>query len=121
MAGKLSKQFIQDQKQRLVEEKQKSLKQIEELKQGDPFSDPDHANDNAAIDTDAREQIGHDTIEAQIKDLQRRVIDIDLALKKVEKGTYGVCEKCNSSIPIARIELIPEARFCVACEKKLRK
>jgi len=105
----------------MEEDRKKIILQIEELKKSDPFSDPDHASDNAAVDTDVREQVGHDTIEAQIKYLQRRILDIDLALKKISKGTYGVCEKCNQSIPLPRLELISEARYCVVCEKQLRK
>ena len=73
MDKKFSKQFIQEQKKRLEGERRKSLSQIEELKKDDPFADPDHASDNAAVDTDVREQVGHDTIEAQVKDMQKRV------------------------------------------------
>jgi DnaK suppressor protein len=121
MDKKLSKQFIENQKKKLENDKIKILLQIEELKKNDPFSDPEHASDNAAVDTDVREQVGHDTIEAQIKDMQKRLSDIDLSLKKVFKGSYGICDKCRSAIPIARLELIPEAHFCVECERKLRK
>ncbi len=121
MDKKLSKKFIEDQEKKLQQERSKIIGQIKELKEGDPFSDPAHVNDNAAIDTDAREQIGHDTIEAEVKDLQRRLEDVELALKKVSKGTYGICDKCHKTIPIPRLELIPEAHFCVECEKKLRK
>jgi len=91
------------------------------LKKDDPFSDPDHTSDNAAVDTDVREQVGHETVEAEIKDLQRRLINIELALKKIAKDRYENCEKCGQSIPLARFKLVPEARFCVDCEKKLRK
>lgn len=119
MAKGFSKEFIKKHKERLEDEKQKILHQVEELKKSDPFSDPDHAIDNAAVDTDVREQVGHDTIEAQVKDLQRKVRDIDIALVKIEKGRYGFCEKCGMQIPTARLDLIPEARFCVECEKKL--
>lgn len=91
------------------------------MKKNDPFSDPDHANDNAAVDTDAREQIGHDTIEAEVQEMQQRVKDIDLALGKIGKNRFGYCEKCGKAIPLRRIELIPEARFCIECESKLRK
>jgi DnaK suppressor protein len=83
--------------------------------------DPDHASDNAAVDTDAREQIGHQTIEAEIEEMKRRLKDIELSLVKTEKGGYGLCEKCNKVIPLKRMELIPEARFCVDCEGKLRR
>ncbi len=91
------------------------------MKKNDPFADPDHASDNAAVDTDVREQVGHDTIEAEIKDLDKRLSDIDIALKKIYKNAYGTCERCRAPIPQARLQLIPEARFCIDCEKKLRK
>lgn len=105
----------------MKEEKEKLTKQIENLKKDDPFADPDHATDNAAVDTDVREQVGHETIQAEIKDLQKRFDDTEIALKKISRGTYGMCEKCGEIIPLARLELIPEARFCVQCENKLRK
>jgi len=117
----LPKKFVSEQKEKLEKEKNKSLFQIEELKKDDPFTDPDHASDNAAIDTDVREQVGHDTIEAEIKDLERRVMDIDIALRKISKGQYGVCERCKKLIPQARLRLIPEAAYDIDCEKKLRK
>ncbi|KKQ01457.1 MAG: DnaK suppressor protein [Candidatus Roizmanbacteria bacterium GW2011_GWA2_36_23] len=105
----------------MEEEKKKILLQIDELKKNDPFSDPDHASDNAAVDTDVREQVGHDTIEAEIKDIQKRVQNIDLALKKIQKNSYGVCERCRNLIPLARLKLILEAQHCIDCEKKLRR
>lgn len=96
-------------------------KQIAELKKSDPFADPDHATDNAAVDTDVREQVGHETIEAEVKNLQRKLTDIDLAIVKMQKEKYGGCERCGKPIPLARLKILPEARFDVECEKKLRK
>src|SRR3989339_1654987 len=121
METKLSKKLVGQQKEKLLKEKQKTLLQIEELKKDDPFSDPDHASDNAAVDTDVREQVGHDTIEAEIKDMKKRVVDIDNALKKINKKQYGYCERCKKPILQARLKLIPEASFCIDCEKRLRK
>lgn len=102
-------------------ERRKNLDQIEDLKKSDPFADPEHASDNAAVDTDVREQVGHDTIEAEIKDMQKRVGEIDNALKKINKNQYGYCERCKKIVPEARLKLIPEASFCIDCEKRLRK
>lgn len=121
MPKKLTKKFIKQQKERLEAEREKIGRQIEELKKNDPFADPDHATDNAAVDTDVREQVGHETIEAQIKDLEKRVLEIGIALKKIVKGDYGFCERCGQPIPAPRLKLIPEARFCIECERKLRK
>ena len=105
----------------MEKEVKKLQKQIEDLKKNDPFADPEHATDNAAVDTDVREQVGHDTIEAEIKALQRKLSDINLALQKMKKGKYGMCERCGLAIPIARLKLLPEARYDVNCEQKLRK
>lgn len=121
MDKKLGQKLISGLKEKLLKEKVKSLAQIKELKKDDPFSDPDHASDNAAVDTDVREQVGHDTIEAEVKDLDRRVRDIDLALKKIHKKQYGKCDKCGKAIPTPRLKLVPEAQFCIDCEKRLRK
>lgn len=121
MTAKLSKTFITKQKEKLETEKVRALKHIETLKKDDPFEDPDRVIDNAAVDTEVREQDFHHIIEANINDLQKRIKNIDLALKKISKNTYGYCEKCNKAIILARLELIPEARYCIEDETKLRK
>lgn len=121
MAKKLSKSEIAKFKERLEKEKEKILQRIDRLKKDDPFSDPDHASDNAAIDTDVREQVGHETILAQIKDLQSKLKDIEITLEKIAKRRYGFCERCGMPIPLRRLELMPEARYCVDCEKILFK
>jgi len=120
MDKRLTKKFIDLQKEKLEKDLKKILNQIDDLKKSDPFTDPDHASDNAAVDTDVREQVGHDTIEAQIKDLNRKTEDIHLALNRIAKNKYGLCDKCHKPIPMARLKLIPEAQYCVDCENKLR-
>jgi RNA polymerase-binding transcription factor DksA len=121
MQNKLSKTFLAKQKIVIEEEQKKLVLQIETLKTEDPFSDPSHADDNAAIDTDVREQVGHDTIEAEIKDANKRLTELKLAAELMKKGRYGTCERCNTGIPQARLELVPEARYCIECKKALSK
>jgi len=121
MTKKLTKELIKKFQKKLEEDKEEIKLQIQELEKDDPFSDPDHASDNAAIDTDVREQVGHDTIEAQIKDLKKKAEEVGIALEKISKRRYGFCEKCGMQIPIPRLSLIPEARYCIDDEKKLFK
>lgn len=45
--------------------------------------------------------------------------EIDDALKRIEGGTFGICEGCECSIPPARLKAIPYARFCVNCQSEL--
>jgi len=105
----------------LEEELAKLQQQIQKLKSDDPFSDPDYASDNAAVDTDSREQEYHAIIEAQIKELKARSRGIQNALDLIKKDRYGFCQKCGTSIPMARLELVPEALYCVKCESEMRK
>jgi RNA polymerase-binding transcription factor DksA len=41
---------------------------------------------------------------------------IDAALAKIAQGTYGKCEKCGKQIPLERLNIFPEAPFCVDCQ-----
>jgi DnaK suppressor protein len=43
---------------------------------------------------------------------------IDLALAKIEDGTYGECEDCGDHIAFERLEALPFATLCVECKKR---
>lgn len=55
--------------------------------------------------------------------------EIRAALKRIEEGTYGLCEGCReegksdskAAIPKMRLKIIPQARFCVACAEKVQR
>jgi DnaK suppressor protein len=55
------------------------------------------------------------SIERNAEDLLHKV---ERALARVEKGTYGICEGCGESIPVARLEVLPYATTCVSCARK---
>jgi DnaK suppressor protein len=44
------------------------------------------------------------------------VEEIDDALRKIERKSYGGCERCYQAIPKARLRALPFARLCVACK-----
>lgn len=50
--------------------------------------------------------------------LELRLRDINLSLKKIKKGSYGICDKCEKPIDTKRLLVCPEARFCINCRKK---
>src|SRR5437660_12310870 len=52
---------------------------------------------------------------------QDALYEIDQALKRIEVGTYGICEMSGKPIPHARLEAIPFARFTVECQSQLEK
>ena len=38
------------------------------------------------------------------------------ALDKIDAGTYGICESCQSEIPRIRLRALPYAKLCVKCK-----
>jgi len=52
---------------------------------------------------------------------QDAVYEIEEALKRIEKKTYGVCELTGKSIPRARLEAIPWTRFTVEAQAQLER
>jgi RNA polymerase-binding transcription factor DksA len=41
------------------------------------------------------------------------------ARRRLEAGTYGICQTCGGRIPAARLAAVPAARFCVVHERAL--
>jgi DnaK suppressor protein len=46
---------------------------------------------------------------------RRRISELEVALQRLEAGSYGVCESCGDPIPPARLAARPTARTCVGC------
>lgn len=52
---------------------------------------------------------------------QDSLYEIDQALKRIETGSYGVCEMSGKQIPKARLEALPFTRYTVECQAELEK
>jgi RNA polymerase-binding transcription factor DksA len=51
---------------------------------------------------------------------EEQVLDeIAAALDRINQGTFGRCEECDTEIPKARLQAVPYARYCVECARKL--
>ena len=48
---------------------------------------------------------------------RKELNEIELALDKIKKGAYGVCEMCEEPIGIERLEVKNFARFCITCRE----
>lgn len=47
--------------------------------------------------------------------------ELDDALKRIEEGSFGICQECKSLISKNRLKAVPYARLCVKCQQKLEK
>lgn len=45
--------------------------------------------------------------------------EVDAALDRMKKGTYGRCEVCKGDIPQKRLRVVPYARYCLDCKQKI--
>jgi len=84
---------------------------IKELNKCDIKEDGDFAA--ASMDSDREYQI----YLKQKKELE----EINEALKKIEEGTYGICEMCDEPISEERLQIKPYAKYCIICREYLEK
>ena len=80
-----------------------------------------HKSDSSDTqDEKARDVTDYEEERAVEQNLELRLKEINETLEKIEKGSYGVCDKCLSPIDQRRLKVIPVARFCVDCAKKAK-
>jgi DnaK suppressor protein len=98
-----------------LEEQRENLRKEIAGQGGDPDSD------DAAIDVERGfADSAHSTAErarllSVMKALRANQRWVNRALKKMELGTYGDCERCGNPISIERLEALPWAILCIDC------
>jgi len=117
---------IKQFRKRLAEERaglEASLQEIEaRTSKRDPLDamveeqDFDDAPSDAATDT-----LDRGTEMALEENIRALLDEIDAAVDKIERGTYGTCDNCGQPIKMARLERIPSATFCVECQERLER
>lgn len=85
----------------------------------DPFKVEGRDDDNAAIDTDVAEQVGHERVVAIKSEINRNLVRIRKSLTRIKLGKYGICGNCGKMIDTDRLSINPTAEFCVTCERKV--
>jgi len=60
-----------------------------------------------------------DEISSQLAEVEsREIARIEYALESMRSGSYGTCEGCESSIPMARLHALPYATYCISCQRE---
>ena len=106
---------LAQQKERLereLEQTQVNLKRIRESLR----SETEFDLEEAAPDVYEREKAL-----ALLRTLERKAESIGRALRAIEKGTYGLCERCGDRIEPARLKILPETTICVKCKATLER
>jgi len=59
-----------------------------------------------------------ETLIALIVSSRQALADTAEALRRMAEGTYGTCKRCAVSIPLERLEILPQTRFCLPCQRR---
>ncbi len=101
---------------RLREELAQAIERRDIAGDGDGIGAGHHHPAEVATDADLRERQLADQM--RLRERQER---IDRAEKALAEGTYGVCADCLEDIPEGRLEAVPDAIRCVACQTAARR
>ncbi|BCX15901.1 MAG: DnaK suppressor protein [Candidatus Parcubacteria bacterium] len=96
----------------LLEEREKVLAEIKEAET------PVDMGDEPGTDDETEEAEEYFNKASTLASLKTKLGNIESALIKIEKGTYGICEDCGKEIEEEVLEMTPEARYCKECNKK---
>src|SRR6187455_3076742 len=89
---------------------------------GGELNDLGHLNPSAATGdaADAAFDTGSEEIATQLAELEAKELrQIERALTKIKTGNYGVCEGCQTKIPVARLNALPYSTLCVKCQQEM--
>jgi RNA polymerase-binding protein DksA len=78
----------------------------------------------SSVDTNHPADVGTEMFErerqqALNENLLKLIKQTNDALAKIDAGTYGVCDHCGGAIPDARLQALPYATLCIACQSRL--
>ena len=70
------------------------------------------------VDPDASERMMNLSI---MENMERRLQSIDHAIAILDRGKYGLCERCGKPIEPERLKILPDTTLCVGCKIELEK
>jgi DnaK suppressor protein len=104
---KTFKEFLEEKKRAVIDRARKTLSEDMTL---DPNDLPDEM-DLASVES-------LQSFEFRLRGREKSLLTkLDLALRKIAEGTFGVCESCEEPIGIKRLEARPETSLCIRCKE----
>lgn len=105
------KSLLSEKRRRLLEQANETLENEMVLSTDDRFDEVDQASSEYM-----------QAFSFRLRGRERHLLNkIELALKKMEDGTYGICEECEEPISNKRLEARPEAPLCIQCKEAQEK
>jgi len=116
----MDKEFIEERKNDLLSRRDSIRRQLSTFAKPTENQDDyetewteygEKDDDNVSeVENFERDLTLEDTLEVSLE-------KINIALKKIDEGTYGRCEKCGGEISEGRLKVFPSATACMKCKK----
>lgn len=108
-----SPEFIERQRQALVNRRIECRSLLEHLY--DPIEDK-----GDIVDRSEMESLRKSKAETHGRTM-KELAEIDAAITKIQRGTYGICESSNQPILIERLIAVPTARYTLESQQRHEK
>jgi DnaK suppressor protein len=123
---KFDKKELLEFKKLILKKKSELIDQINHISEDTLKKSPKEASGDISSYTYHMADIATDTYDREFSmslasNDRALFYEIGDALKKIEDGTFGVCEECKNIIAKVRLKAIPYARLCLKCQEKKEK
>lgn len=102
-------------RERLIDERTEAEMELSRLRE-QMQTEIEHDSDEGDPDVYEREKLL-----AVIQTLEDKIGSIDDAMKALDQGHYGVCERCGAEIGAERLKALPGTTLCVKCKAETEK
>ncbi|QZY57135.1 TraR/DksA C4-type zinc finger protein [Crassaminicella profunda] len=113
---------IQHFKEKLLKEREEVLKTLDRMDKNEPNESMQEYFSELSMYDNHPADIATETFQMEMnfnlkKNEGLELQEIEDALQRIEKGTYGKCRSCGKNISEDRLEIVPTTEKCIACEQ----
>ena len=117
----LTKEQMKQFRQLLITERAKLVSEIKSIAQ-DTSTSPREASGDLSAYTVHMADMAADTYERElsmniVSSEQEILYQVDDALKRLDEGSFGVCQQCSQPISMSRLKAVPYASLCISCQR----
>ena len=117
----MNKQRVKQFKAVLMQEREKFAGEIRSIAR-DALKNPREASGDLSSYTVHMADMSADTFERELamniaSSEQEVLYQIEDALKRIDDGSYGVCQQCSKPISLSRLKAVPYTSLCIGCQR----
>lgn len=110
----MTEQELIDIKEKVIQEIEKTKKSIADYREITKPISPE----NAIGRISRMDAINNKSVaEAALRQVEEKLKNLNIVLDSIDETDFGICLKCQKPIPIGRILLMPQSRYCVNCAR----